>query len=337
MSSPSVTVIGSERIPGSSGKTLQGRQIVNTHSVEYLIDGGAFIDTPTLDPRRLDSYSTRTAIMNYEGPELPIVGITRTDDGCVCSGCTIERVEVNPRYWRAVYQFSSVANDQNPEDPENPSQDPTTWIPVWQVDYEPFEWVQQMDAAGAPATNSAGAPFEMGMQTSQTIAIFRFSQYEADTLTEKEIALRNECVNEVFFEGFEPYTLLLAVTGSQRGVFNGYPCRKIDYVVKYKVGLEGGYKTYQLTGTDVFDGWVWIDENGPSGWRELRLDVGPYYLTGSGAKAYRLSDGVKAQCNLEGDGTWAGYVPGSSERQAPPAILAFERYRKLNFYEFLKV
>lgn len=333
MSDPTVAIIGTgERIPGSSSVKMQGKQIVNTHNVRYLVDAGAFVDTPSLDPRRTDSYTTRAKILYDNGGILPIPGVTRTDDGCVCIGMTADRIEKNPRYWEIVCEFSSLNNDQNPDNPSAPSPDPTSWIPIWQIDYEPKRIKYWLDADGVPFRNSAGTPFSQGIERTQTISVMTFSQYEADSLSEFDISKRNEIINSVDFQGFPKHTLLLSVAGSQRGVFNGYACRKIDYRMAFFPGYKGG--TYKL-----WNGSGWFDSlpSEPAGWLEVVPDVGPVAIYGTGKpQKIRMDDGTAFhEASLDGTGRWAGLESDGTQKK--PVGLAFSPYKKVNFYSIVRV
>lgn len=329
MSETVVTVVGGgERIPGSSGCRLQGTQIVNTHKVKYLVDAGAFDAPPTVDPRRLDSYTTRQTILYGHGGVLPYIGLTRTPDGCVCSSGDAERQERNPRYWEVTYEFSSTEANQKPNDENNPNPDPTTWIPIWQIDNEIYEEFEPVDARGFPVVNSMGIPFDGGIDREKTIVVYKFSQYEPDTLTEEDLGSRNGIMNLTNFAGFQKYTLKLTVPSSVRGVFNGFPCRKVNYEVKYKKGIRGGFKITP-------DGKTW--NNAPSteysGWRKLYLDTSPWTTISGKSQQYRSDDGMPGVANLNGSGVWAGATSGI---QNPPAVLNYWRHPAVEFANFIR-
>ena len=329
MSEPSVTIVGGgERIPGSSGVRFQGKQIVNTHKVKWMVDGGAFVDTPTTDPRRIDSYSTRMKILYDNGGLLPLPGITVLTDGSICMGLEAERHEKNPRYWEVTAEFGENETKQKAPGGDNPNPNPTTWIPVWSIGYEVDEVFEQFDARGFKFINSAGMPFEEGIRRGKTIVCHDFFQYDPDILTEDQVSSRNEVMNSAPFKGFAKYTLLLIVTGSARGVFNGYPARRTDYTVKYKKGIQGGFKV-------TTNGTSWTDAPATeySGWRSMQLDVGPWHVVSSKSKQFRSDDGQPGMANLNGAGVWAG---ASSGIQNPPALLSYWEYPAIDFNSFLR-
>lgn len=330
MSEPSVTIVGGgERIPGSSGVRFQGKQIVNTHKVKWMVDGGAFVDTPTTDPRRIDSYSTRMKILYDNGGLLPLPGITVLTDGSICMGLEAERHEKNPRYWEVTAEFGENETKQKAPGGDNPNPNPTTWIPVWELDYKVEDFFDVVDARGLIYRNSLGKPFDGGLRRGKMIACWSFFQYEQDILTEDQVTARNEICNAFDFKGFKKHTLLLVVKGSARGIYNGYPARRIDYEIQWKKGKQGGFKV-------TTDAVTWTDAPATefSGWRELTLDVSPFHLVDGDAKQYREKDGQPALANLNGAGQWAGKA--GSGFQNPPALLAYEPFPLVNFSSFLR-
>ncbi len=306
---PTLIVDGVELRDRSGGIRLNGTTIEYVERRAYLVDGGS---------RNV----TRAEVLTTAG--LPIVGISVLDNGsgAVCSGIEANTIPQNPQYWRVVADFSTQASDQRLADVATPNPNPTSWIPVWRTDYEKMPFESHVDATGKKLVNSAGTPFAGSMTQFRTVTSFTFTQYEADTLTEADIADRNETINESNFRGFPKYTLLLSVVSSDRGYFNAYPARKMTYTLKFYRGAKAG--TFK-----EWNGSSWATAALDAGWRFLAKDVGPEYLSGGAKKPY-LIEGHRAIANLDG----AGAVVASA---GEAAILAFEDHRAIDFNTFLRV
>jgi len=328
MSSATVTIVGGgERIPGSSGVRFQGNQIVNTHVVKWMVDAGAF--DVSSDPRRVDSYSTRNKILYDNGGVLPLPGITVAPDGSVCISLEAVRHEKNPRYWEVTAEFGQAETKQKAPGGNNPNPNPTTWIPVWEMGYETYEIEEPFDARGYCFRNSQGKTFVPGIRRTHTIVCHDFFQYDLDTIPEDVIADRNGVMNAFDFKGFKKYTLLLTVRSSARGFFNGYPARRTDYTVKYKKGIQGGFKVTP-------DGTTWNDAPATeySGWRQMTPDVGPIYVDDGEDKAFRTTgDGQATMANLDGAGNVTGISGGIYD---PPALLSYWDFPAVDFHSFLR-
>lgn len=303
-----VSVVGNnEGREGRSGVRWNGKQIETFHTFHYLIDAGSKTET-------------RENVL-YSGV-LPFAGITTRVDGSVCSNVEAVRDAVNPRYWHATVEYSTQSQDQDAGS-GGVSANPLTWIPRWKIDNEVVDWIEPMDSDGTPVANSANVPFDEGMPFPRNVSAFRFTQYEPDNLTEKEVGQRNGVINSKDFKGFPKYSLLLNVTGSERGKYsNGYSARKIEYLLKFRVGLKAG--KYR-----VYDSGSWVVSNVPSGWLHTRFDIGSAQLVGSDHKSVTTSDGYRMQARLDGSGS----VLAAS---ANPVILAFKP-PMLDFNSFLRI
>lgn len=308
-----ISIIG-ERRGGSGGIRLSGKNIEFVETRIYLIDGG-------------DKNQTRIDILSTSG--LPIVGTTVLSTGAICSSKQAERLEINPRYWEVTCEFATSVNDQSQSDPNNPNPDPTTWVPIYKISYENdqeprIKWV---DAAGKshPLVNSASQAFSSPLMKLRKIGVFRFYQYESDSLSEQTIMDRAGKVNAGSFKGFPKWSLLLDVIDSERGYYNGYPARKVDYELRYKKGwapstwykpsVAGRVTSFALS-TDY------------SGWAEMVLDTGIVKIdTGKIVTAFD-DNGNRMEVGLNGSGA---AVPVTEY----PAVLGFPP-ETINFNSFLR-
>lgn len=300
------TLIGEKRV-GSGGIRLNGNSVEFVETYEYLVDGGT-------------SSETRINVLNTTG--LPIVGITQNASGAVCSSKTAERDTVNTQYWHVICEFSSLDNDQQIGVTSSP--DPTTWIPIYRVGYEAIEEVFTVTENGVPVLNSAKQKFQTPLTRTKLIPTFQFSQYFPDTLTEYDVTQYNAVVNDRPFIGFSPYTLLLTVEGSERGFFNGYAARRIDFKIRYKQGMEPG--TWYAYDTAAGNWYLATDY---SGWGEMIQDTGITYIASSKRKSALDDDGYRIEVGLNGAGSPVAF-------DEEPAILGFLQGTPIDFNGFLR-
>ncbi len=80
-----------------------------------------------------DSTSITREEVLLQTPGLPTVGLLYGPYQLVCTSKSCTRSEVNPLYWDVVCEFESNNEDQE-QDQNNPSDNPTTWIPIFKVD-----------------------------------------------------------------------------------------------------------------------------------------------------------------------------------------------------------
>ena len=308
----STTLIG-ERRNGSGSIRRNGEFIEIAESYTYVV-------------RSTTKNEDRLTVLTTAG--LPIVGITTLSSGAVCVGKDCERQEANPLYWEVTAEFSSARNDQQ-QNPDNPSLDPTTWIPIWRADIETEDILRITDASGFPYVNSAYQRFDEARMEALPIAVTKFTQYEPANMENRGLELRtimerNMKVNKKTFRTFGPKKLLLIVTAAEYGSYGGYPAWKVDYVCKYKRGIPANtFFVRQGTG-----GWAKLADD-TSGWRELRLDVG-YYRVDAG-KRYATTDenGNRIIGGLNGAGVFI-------DPDEFPAILAFDQYGDIEFSTFIR-
>jgi hypothetical protein len=310
-----VSIVGSsEGREGKSGCRANGKTIENYHTFHYLINAGSKTET-------------RENIL-YSGV-LPFAGITTRADGSYCSSVDITRDQANAQYWHGVVEYSTRANDQELGD-GSVANDPTTWNPIWKIDNSLHDFVTPMDFNGTPVLNSAKQPFDQGIVRTRTITTFRFAQYESNTLTEKQIAKRNNSTNDREYKGFDKNTLKLTIEGSERGFFANVAARKIFYRIDYYQGDPK--KTFKVWNKGSS---TWVDSNNDdSGWMEVRVDIGPTYVEAGERKRAMTDQGHLDQFNLDGAGGWVGEDASGFQKQ--PAFLAFQNLMSLDFKSFLR-
>lgn len=280
-------IIGEKR--GGSGSVKRGdsSSLVFTSSVTFLVV--------------TDSKSVTREEVLLQTPGLPIVGLLYGPYQLVCTSKSCTRSEVNPLYWDVVCEFESNKEDQK-QDQNNPSENPTTWIPVFKVDsFTTKEKVITKDRTSpTPKTisNSAETPFETPLTETKTLAQFSFVQFENASQDLLTIMNRNDCVNKTSFAGRDARTLLLELTGAELGYFGGYQAWRVAYRC-----------TYDPDTHDV-----------------KMLDVGPVTLAGQRCVD---ANGIPIIGNLDGSGNQkaAGLAPYE---------ITFRIKREIEFADFIR-
>lgn len=304
------TLVGERRV-GSGSIRLNGNTPEFIETYEYIVDGGV-------------SSETRINVLNTSG--LPVVGVSQLASGAVCTSKTATRDEVNPRYWNIQCEFSSI--DQSQQIGVSESPDPTTWIPVYQVGYEREQEPITSTVFNEPVLNSAGQKFLTPLTKTRLIPTFKFSQYFPDSISETTVLGYNESMNSQSFRGFEKFSLLLLVLGSERGFFNGYRCRRVDFEIRYKLGFAPNtWKEWDPNGSF---GASWSTANYYSGWHEMVLDTGVIYIDSGKRKSALDDDGYRIEVGLDGFGNRVAY-------NADPAVLGFRIFQPRDFNAFLRV
>jgi hypothetical protein len=233
-------------------------------------------------------------------PGLPIVGLGYGPFNAVCTSIKAERQESNPHYWHIECEFET--RERQKQDPQNPSPDPTTWLPIFRVDsFITKERVITTDKSTPPKriTNSADQPFDTPLTQTTTLAQFSFTQFEDASQSLLTIMQRNDTVNASGFAGFTARTLLLYVTGAELGTYGGFPAWRVSYQV-----------TFDPETHDV-----------------VLLDIGTSYKSGGNLLSYMDdTNSFRIQGNLDGTG---GKAPS-------PATLTFKTKTELNFATFIR-
>jgi len=233
-------------------------------------------------------------------PGLPIVGIGYGPFNAVCTSLKAERQESNPHYWHIECEFET--RERQKQDPQNPSPDPTTWLPIFRVDsFITKERVITTDKSTPPKkiTNSADQTFDEPLTQTTTLAQFSFTQFEDASQSLLTIMDRNDTVNTSSFAGFASRTLLLYVTGAELGTYGGFPAWRVSYQV-----------TFDPDTHDV-----------------KLLDKGTSYKSGGNVLPYLDStNSYRIVGNLDGSGGQA----------ATPFVLTFKTKTELNFANFIR-
>jgi hypothetical protein len=215
-------IVGEKRSGSGSVKQGSNNTLVFTSSVTFLVV--------------TDSKSVTREEVLLQTPGLPIVGLLYGPYQLVCTSKSCTRSEVNPLYWDVVCEFESNKEDQK-QDPNNPSDNPTSWVPVFKVDsFITKERVVTKDKTTPTAklvANSAKTPFETPLTETRTLAQFSFTQFENASQDLKTIMDRNDCVNKTSFADRAVRTLLLEVTGAELGYFGGFQAWRVTYRVTY--------------------------------------------------------------------------------------------------------
>lgn len=241
----------------------------------------------------------------YNTPGLPYAGLMYGPLGLICDEVSCEREPKHALYWNVTARFQTGTEQQRPANQNNPSPDPLTWIPVFIVDsFTTRERVLDQDyTTPTPLKpfNSAGTPFASPLVGTSTLCQFSFVQFEDPSLDLKDIMDRNDCVNVSTFDaGKKTYparTLLVNVQEAELGSFAGYSAWRIKYRFTYD----------------------------PLKHDELRLDVGPYYKSGTDTLVYKDQTNTFPIIGaLNGSG-------GKAAAGAAPATLTFRIKKEIVF------
>lgn len=231
---------------------------------------------------------------------VPVPGITVSSSGlALCRSVDAVRRDKQVLYWDVTSQFSSDVDDR--QSSQNPSTDPTAWIPVYETKFERMQENVTKDAAGDAVANSAGQPFENGLIRPRYIPIWELFQFEPASVTDEVVIGRNEVVNDATFRGRLEKTLLCTVMSSVIGYYYGALRRLTRYSLRYNKQT----------------------------WIHKRLDVGTVYLDAGVHKPYLDSSGNVILGGLDGEG--AKVAVGE-----PPEVLEFDLYEAVAFDSFLR-
>ena len=249
-----------------------------------------------------DSTSITREEVLLQTPGLPTVGLLYGPYQLVCTSKSCTRSEVNPLYWDVVCEFESNNEDQE-QDQNNPSDNPTTWIPIFKVDSfitkEKVITEDRTTPTPQKIANSAGTAFETPLTETKSLAQFSFVQFEDPAQDLKTLMDRNDCVNKTTFAGRDARTLLLEVTSAELGYYGGYRAWRVGYKV-----------TYDPDTHDV-----------------KMLDVGP--TNKFGRRCFDLDGLTPIIGNLDG----AGNQVAAGD---PPEELTFRIKREIEFADFIR-
>ena len=209
-------VDGSEKREGSGRINSRNGRPVFEETYSYIVEAD------NLNQTRLDILTT---------VGLPQVQVTLGPGGnTICKSSAATRRPTQPLLWDVQCDFSSEVDE---DDSNDPSTDPSSWIPVYETKWEPLQEVVDKDFSDNPIVNSLGQPFETGLTITRKIPIWSFYQFEAATVTDEDIIDRHETVNQNTFKGRDPKTLLLYVLESVVGFYYGQKRRLTQYQLKY--------------------------------------------------------------------------------------------------------
>ena len=233
-------------------------------------------------------------------PGLPLVNTTVSPSGYgICKTKSAKQREANPIYWDVTCHFSSEVDER--QNNQDPATDPVTWVPIYETKFERLQEIVTKDLNNKAVANSAGQPFEVGLTIGRFIPVWEFFQLESGSITDEQMADRNETINSSTFKGKPAKTLLLTIMSSVVGFYYGQRRRLTQYSIKYNKRK----------------------------WKHKRLDVGTVYLEGTFHLPYLDKDGNVMLGGLNG----AGLKVAVGD---PPATLEFDIYDDISF-SFLRI
>jgi hypothetical protein len=276
--------------------TLRGREAGRT--VGLTAGDGRVTISPRVSYVVLSDTNNESLWNVLRTPGLPIPQIT-TLAGAVCTGLEAKEEKDQPKVWRVQATFEGEATQEEP-DPEEPTNDPLQWRPIWKGNSTYVERFSVLDANGKSILTPAGTFFSEPIMRLVPIVSHTFTQYEAPSLTPLQIAQRNNCVNNGTFRGYPKHQLKLLVKDFEKGYVNDVLCWKINYEAQLFEGDDSG--TYF-----EWNGSSWVSATSKSGWREMRLGLSSHYRVSAGSASLRpfLDDRGAARTNgmVNADGT----------------------------------
>lgn len=253
-----------------------------------------------------DSVDVQREEVLFNTPGLPIVGLVYGLINATCTSKSASRVKEASLYWEVTCDFDTAAEDQK-QDPANPSDDPTTWIPVFVIDsFETKQRVLTLDKSPTPqtCTNSAKQQFSEPLIGSATLCSFSFTQFESSSLSLNTIMNRNDCVNSVAIAGFAERTLKINVTNAELGYYGNVSAWRITYRCTYDRDT----------------------------WDEKRDDIGPNYKSGTALVPFQdLTNSFRVVGKLNGTGG------KQTDQGAAPQVITFRTYTEIAFATFVRV
>lgn len=213
---PAVITIGPEQRKGNIRVAYKkGTQVVE-ETYHYLVS--------TSEP------ATREEIVASVG--FPSPGLTVSPSGLGrCTNYSLVRKENNILYWDLEVNYS---NNLEEDTGGGGGGDPKDWVPVYETFLEPYTEYIVQDLDGRPVVNGAGTPYRDGLPVEKDIIRWDFFQFEAATITDEQIADRNNTINSVTFKTRAKHTLLLKIRRSVVGFYYGFPCRMTEYSLLWK-------------------------------------------------------------------------------------------------------
>lgn len=237
--------------PGRNGSLSASRE-----GVVYSINRTYYVISDTRSENELNVLTTTG---------LPVIGLTQLAGfpGTICRSLAPTQNQKQPRLWEVVATFSTETLDQTPptisEGVLNP--DPTTWVPIYAGDmqYYPEVLTEDFSTPKKLFVNYANCKFAEPLTIERPIIVYEFYQYEAPTITDKQIGDRNDKINDASVtRGSNVYparSLKCSIPRFERGYFYGYEAVKIHYQIAYKPSLweiaplQVGYEYYTVAKT----------------------------------------------------------------------------------------
>jgi|688.fasta_scaffold74274_5 hypothetical protein len=195
---------------------------------------------------------------------LPIIGLSGlvAFPEAICRSLRPRQNPKQPKLWEVQAEFSTAPLNQSipAGGGGSPNPDPTTWIPIYKGSIEYYDEVIHEDFSTPVRqyVNSAGCKFPEPLVVKRPIIVFDFYQYESASTTDKTIAERNDCINNMTVTrgsvNYDEYTLKCTVTDFERGFYYGYGAVKVHYRVAYKPAkwlnkpLDMGYEYKNTAG-----------------------------------------------------------------------------------------
>ena len=271
-------VIKGEYLSGSGEIRQDGKNIIISEVYEYHV--------------LAEKTDTRMDVLTAAG--LPVVNYTMLASGAKCTSKKAERNSKQPRLWKVTCTYETTPPDQDQNEGSTP--DPTTWIPRWRGEMSSYKEISLADVNEHAITNSAGDPFDTGIERSRSLITYNFSQYEANTVTDFDLAERNETTNSTTFLSHYPaHTLMLIVKSFEYGWYYGYDCLRVDYQMVYNKRT----------------------------WKEKRIDQGYRYLESGDYKDFMAGNGAYRRL---------GFLNGSDGGKSETAeFLEFDKLEESNF------
>ncbi len=196
-------------------------------------------------------------------PGLPIVNVTTINDGGLQLLAKAKSANQDKEYrkrWYVTVDFDNEpSKDDNNGNEQQQGSDPVTWIPVAEIVSEDYDEYSVVDINGVVIVNSARQPFDTPILRPTTVGVLDFVQYELDNQNAYDILDRNNTVNDTTFLSKSSKKWLLKVKKATLLFKNGRRWWSVSYQLKFR----------------------------NSTWRDIRLNVGEYYLSGADKVYFR--------------------------------------------------
>lgn len=213
------TTLMTEGREGDVTLGYQNKQLVVNETYNYKIRVSVSGGTTYLDVDRAD-------ILNTVG--LPIPRLSASPSGMgTCTNTSATRDPQNVSIWNVKATFSSSVEDNSSDG--DVTTDPTTWIPLRETYLEPFDVTLFKATNDKPLVNGAAIPFASAPTIPKDNIRWDFAQFENISVTDEDIADRNNKINNAIYKTRAKHTLLLKVRSSVVGRYYGSLRRLTEY------------------------------------------------------------------------------------------------------------